>query len=162
MTIGAAAVRTLPLAVLLLLAGCVTEVTRAPGPPRPEDRPSVSLTLRSDRTEYAVGQPVELVLELVNRGRAPVSMSAPTGQLYEFTITRDGAPVWRWSDGKLFTAQVTDVVLAPGQTGAYTVVWDGKGPDGRPVTPGRYLVTGVWIGGQQVGLQPLSLPLTIR
>jgi hypothetical protein len=154
--------RAWPLAGVLLLAGCVTEVTRDPGGPRVEERPAVSLTLRSDRAEYASGQPVELALELVNRGRGPLFLTVPTSQLYEFTIARDGQEIWRWSAGKLFLAQVTDVLLGPGQTGLYKVVWDGKDKDGRPVVPGRYVATGVWIGGQQVGLQPLSLPITVR
>lgn len=154
--------RACPLAAALLLASCVTEVSRDPGGPRVEDRPAVSLTLRSDRAEYASGQPVELALELVNRGRGPVSMTVPTSQLYEFAIARDGREIWRWSEGKLFAAQVTEVLLGPGQTGLYKAVWDGKARDGRFVSPGRYVVTGVWIGGQQVGLQPLNLPITVR
>jgi len=158
--LGAAVVRIVPIA--LLLAGCVTEVQREPGPPRADERAAVSLTLRSDRAEYTVGQPVELVLEMINRGRTPVSMSVPTSQLYDFTVRRDGTEIWRWSEGKLFATQVTDVVLGPGQTGLYKVVWDAKGRDGRPIGPGRYVATGVWLGGQQMGLQSLSLPITVR
>ena len=154
--------RARPLAAALLLAGCVTEVTRAPTPPGSDAQPAVSLTLRSDRAEYFAGQPVQLVLQMVNRGRVPVTMTAPTSQLYDFAVGRDGTEVWRWSEGKLFLAQVTDVLLGPGQTGLYKVVWDGKGKDGRPLTPGRYVATGIWIGGHQVGLQPLSLPIAVR
>jgi hypothetical protein len=147
------------LGLAALLAGCVTEVRREP---RPAERPSLSLTLRSDRAEYAPGAPVELVLELRNRGAIPVSMVTPTSQLYEFVVDREGAEVWRWSAGKAFLPQITEVVLAPGQNGVYRVLWDGRGLDGRPLAPGRYTVTGVWIGGEQFGLVPLRLPLTIR
>ena len=162
---GPAARRGTAVGLLLgatLLGACVTEERREPIAARPAELAAVSLTLRSDRSEYASGQPVALVLEMINRGAVPVSMATPTSQLYDFTVVREGTEVWRWSEGKLFTAQITEVVLGPGQTGQYKAVWDGKGKDGRPAPPGRYTVTGVWIGSHQLGLQPLSLPFTMR
>lgn len=152
-----------PLLALLLVACALEtrEVSRLPAG-GPADRPSLRLTLSSDRAVYAPGQPVVLTLTLVNLGAGPVSMTTPTSQLYEFAVLQDGRKVWRWSRGKVFPTEITEVLLGPGQTGKYTVSWDRRDQDGRPVAPGAYTAVGVWVGGEQVGLSPLQLPISLR
>lgn len=155
----------LPPLLALALVACATEsvrVTREATRPLPADKPALSLTLRSDRAEYFLGQPVQLELTLTNLGRIPISVSVPTSQLYDFAVLRDGREVWRWSAGRVFPMEVTEIVLAPGQTGSYKAAWDQRDAQGRSVVAGRYVAVGVWLGGQQVGLGPIQLPLTIR
>lgn len=159
--------RVAGLAVLLAVLGaCVTERVETRREPtvltRPPERPSLRVTLTTDRKVYAPEQPVEMTLTLVNTGTVPVTMTVPTSQLYEFTVLRGGREVWRWGHDKMFLPALTDVVLAPGQTGVYRVTWDRRGNDGQPVPKGEYVVRGVWLGGEQYGLKPLELSFILR
>ncbi len=120
------------------------------------------LDLRTDHPVYAVGEPVELTLGVTNPGPDPISVTAPSSQLYDFIVLKEGREVWRWSLGRLFAAALTQLTIPPGGTRAFSERWDQRDRDGRPVTPGNYVVMGILIDGEQVGLTPRHLPITIR
>lgn len=128
----------------------------------PESRAGLRLVLRADRAAYALGEPVELTLAVTNPGPDPVTVTAPSSQLYDFTVFKDGTEVWRWSAGRMFLTVLTDLTIPPGETRALTEVWNQQDLGGRPVEPGEYVVVGALIGGEQVGLAPQRLHVTIR
>jgi len=127
-----------------------------------ESRPGLRLVLTTDRAVYARGEPVELTLAVTNPGPDPVTLTAPSSQLYDFAVLRDGTEVWRWSAGRMFLTVLTDLTVPPGGTRAFTETWDQRDRDGRPVGPCGYVVVGVLIGGEQVGLGPGRVSITIR
>ena len=123
---------------------------------------ALRLDLRADRPIYAVGQPVQLTLAVTNPGLAPISLTAPSSQLYDFAVLRDGSEVWRWSADKMFLTVLTQLTISPGETRTFTERWDQRDRDGRPVDPGHYEVLGILTGGEQVGLVPGRVRITIR
>jgi len=147
----------LPAAFLL---GCGATAPREPSPAG--EGTALRLVLRADRSVYALGAPVTLTLAVTNPGPAPVTLTAPSSQLYDFAVLRDGAEVWRWSAGRMFLAVLTDLTIRPGETRAFTEVWDQRDRDGRPVGPGDYVVVGRLIGGERLGLAPERLRIAIR
>ena len=123
---------------------------------------ALRLDLRADKGVYALGEPVELTLAVTNPGPDPVSLTAPSSQLYDFAVLKEGREVWRWSADKMFLTVLTRLTISPGETRAFTEPWDQRDRDGRPVSPGDYIVIGVLIGGEKMGLAPHELRITIR
>lgn len=146
----------LALVLPVLASGCA-----APAPPG-TGRLALRLELRSDRAVYTRGQPVELTLAVTNTGRVAVTVTAPTGQRYDFAVLRGEREVWRWSADKLFPAAITETVLAPGERRAFTETWDPRDGSGQPVPAGDYVAVGTLIGGERLGLGPARLPIAIR
>ncbi len=123
---------------------------------------ALRVELRANRAVYARGAPVKLTLAITNVGPDPVSLTAPSSQLYDFTVLKGGAEVWRWSAGHLFAAVLTPLEIPAGQSREFSESWDQRGHDGQPVPPGDFLVVGILIGGPQLGLSPQQLRITIR
>jgi hypothetical protein len=61
------------------------------------------LLLTSNKAVYAEGEPVELTLQVVNRGPRPVTLQFRDSQRYDFLIQNaQGQEVWRWSANQMF------------------------------------------------------------
>ena len=127
-----------------------------------EGAAALRLELRADRAVYAVGQPLKLMLAVTNPGPVTISLTAPSSQFYDFAVLKDGSEVWRWSAEKMFLTVLTQLKISPRETRTFTERWDQRDRDGRPVGPGDYEVLGILIGGEQVGLTPGRVHITIR
>ncbi len=127
-----------------------------------EGRGALRLDLRADRAVYAVGEPITLTLAVTNPGADPVTLTAPSSQLYDFIVLREGREIWRWSAGQMFLTVLTPLTIAPGQTRAFTETWDQRDRNGQPVTPGDYVIVGELPGGERIGLTPQEVRITIR
>ncbi len=155
----------LALIVPVLFLSCSTETP--PKVSRPtalagEGAAALRLDLQTDHAVYAVGQPVELTLAITNSGPDPISITAPSSQLYDFIVLKEGREVWRWSADKMFLTVVTRLTIFSGETRAFTERWDQRDRDGRLVTPGNYRVVGILVGGEPLGLTARHLAITIR
>lgn len=136
---------------------------RVPGTAVAGERPGgLRLDLRADRAVYAVGQSVELTLAVTNAGPAPMALTAPSSQLYDFAILGRGREVWRWSAGQMFLTVLTRLTIPSGESRVFRERWDQQDQAGRPVGPGEYEVVGILIGGERLGLTPQHLRLTVR
>lgn len=120
------------------------------------------LELAADRAVYRVGEPVELTLAATNSGSAPVTLTAPSSQLYDFAILNDSGAVWRWSRGRMFLTVLTPLTIRPGEVRTFKEKWDQRDQSGRQVGPGDYVVEGLLIGGKEAGLGPERFRITIR
>lgn len=127
-----------------------------------EGPPPLRLILSTDRSVYARGEPVRLTLAVTNPGPDPVTLTAPSSQLYDFAVLRDGTEVWRWSAGRMFLTVLTDLTIPAGDTRVFAEVWSQRDLNGRPVGPGEYVVVGTLIADRRVGLPPQRLRITIR
>jgi hypothetical protein len=151
--------------VLALLPAC-----RPPGRPTEsataafagEGPTALRLELRTDRAVYAVGEPVELTLAATNPGLGAIAVLSPSSQLYDFTVLKEGAEVWRWSAGRMFLAVLTPLTIPPGRTRAFTETWDQRDRNGRPVPPGEYVAVGILIGGKPQEFVSQPRRITIR
>lgn len=120
---SAAPVRAVLLAALALLAACTRPLAPPPGgmpPPPAPPGPSLVSSL-SVETE---GDTVVLTLQVTNPQEAPVEVTFPTGQAYDFAVREAGGrELWRWSADRGFTQAVQTRPLAPGATWTFTARW---------------------------------------
>ena len=95
--------------------------------------------------EARAGDSVPIVLRLVNDGSAQVEVALQGRPVaFDISVTRpDGSLVWRRLDGETVTAILQLRALPAGDTLVFRADWDQTDASGRPVPPGKYLVTGV-------------------
>jgi intracellular proteinase inhibitor BsuPI len=78
------------------------------------ERSDLILLLTADKTVYAEGEPVELTLQVVNRGPRPVTLQFRDSQRYDFLIRNaQGQEVWRWSADQMFAQMLGQETLSP-------------------------------------------------
>ena len=71
------------------------------------------LLLTSSKAVYAEGEPVELTLQVVNRGPRPVTLQFRDSQRYDFLIQNaQGQEVWRWSADQMFAQILGHEILS--------------------------------------------------
>ena len=90
------------------------------------------------------GQPVPIMLRLVNTGKAPVTMYLQGRPLaFDITIRRpDGRTVWRRLEGQVVSAILAVRPLEPGGALTFEETWDQASDTGQRVPPGEYVITG--------------------
>ena len=72
------------------------------------------LLLRASKAVYAEGEPVDLTLQVVNRGPRPVTLKFRDSQRYDFLIRNaQGQEVWRWSANQMFAQMLGQETLSP-------------------------------------------------
>jgi hypothetical protein len=118
----------------MFLAG-MTLVLLSCASPEPADRGGSAM---SDSTQTAAaaagllgtlgvrvsGDTVQLILDVLNAGNAPVTLEFATAQRYEFEVrTESGDEVWRWSADQMFGQVVGQEVVAAGGSLVYRAVW---------------------------------------
>lgn len=95
-------------------------------------------------SEVRAGERVPLKLKVKNRTDRPVVLWGGY-PLADFIVTKpDGTEVWRWSSGKVFIAIGLQMVLQPGEEKEYEESWQQVDNDCRLVSPGTYLVRGIF------------------
>jgi hypothetical protein len=94
----------------------------------------------TDHSSYALTQSPRVHLFVRNDGDAPVVMSFPTSQLYDF-ILRDaeGKAIWRWSRDMVFAQVLTDRTFAPHEERDFAETIPLAALEG--ITPGVYYVS---------------------
>lgn len=97
----------------------------------------------TDKRQYAPGESVKMTLTLTNAGKRPLTLHFRSGQTFDFIVKRGRVEVWRWSHDRAFTQALQDVTLAPDETKRFEATWDQKDNKGKPVSDGRYAVTGI-------------------
>ena len=108
---------------------------------------------KTDKPNYAVGEPVQLKLTVTNAGDKVAVFQSSNSQRYDFVIRAGGEEVWRWSRGRAFLMMLTSGKLLPGKSQIYEVTWDQKDSNGAVVPLGRYTVEGWQMGGARAGAE---------
>jgi len=80
----------------------------------------LDVTLDADPTPDAV----TFTVTVANTGDTPRTLTFPTGQIADITATADGDPVWRWSDGRMFTQAIREETIDPGDTISMSGTWE--------------------------------------
>jgi hypothetical protein len=101
-------------ALAFVLLACCSSSSNMSGERR--DVGSVTVTFTVVPSQAKPGQSVRLTIRLVNNGGTSTTLTFPTSQKYDFWVTDGRTVVWRWSDGRMFTPQLTRQDLG-GQTG---------------------------------------------
>src|SRR5262245_54826820 len=103
------------------------------------ERSDLILLLTASKAVYTEGEPVELALQVVNRGPRPVTLQFRDSQRYDFLIRNaQGQEVWRWSANQMFAQMLGQETLPPdGGNLTYRVVARAT------LRRGSYTITGV-------------------
>lgn len=141
--VGAVAI-TLAMAVALLPG----VVLAAPGAAAPSPSPW-SLTYQVYHVVTTPGTPGELWLVAHNPTPQWVTLTFPTSQRVDFVLWRDWQPVWRASDGQVFSQVVQTEVIGPYQARVYQVPLPGT------LVPGSYYVS-AYLTAQNMGRYPVA------
>jgi hypothetical protein len=119
------------------------------------ERSDLILLLTASKAVYAEGEPVELTLQVVNRGPRPVTLQFRDSQRYDFLIRNaQGQEVWRWSANQMFAHMLGQETLSPdGGNLTYRVVARAT------LRRGSYTVMGVVpvIGAQMSALLEVTI-----
>lgn len=100
--------------------------------------------ISTNRNRYNAGQPVNITFTKTNIGSSPRRLSYNTGQRFDIEAVRsDGRVIWRWSAGRFFTQQSSEVVLRPGQRQVFRATWDQRNLQGNLVSSQNLTLRGV-------------------
>lgn len=107
------------------------------------------------------GGPVWWVFDVTNLTSAPLPITFPTGQMGEVVLSREGAELYRWSDGRSFIQAMTVDALQPGVARAIVL------NDQVALTPGVYDVVAKVTAatgpeGSSVPLPEIVTTITVR
>lgn len=108
---------------------------------------------------FAQGDPINIILSIKNTSATTQVLDFNSGQQCDFSIKdRNGAEVWRWSDGKFFTLSFTSYAIAPGATHTIQITWNQLITDTGPVIPvGNYTIEADRIGVDAIPKQNLGI-----
>jgi len=103
----------------------------------PEEKSGVSICHTTDKTAYAVGEPIRATIAVINRTSNEVYLSFRDAQRFDFRIEREGKEVWRWSQGRMFAQMLGEERLTAGTSLSFSVEYK------ETLEPGLYQVTGM-------------------
>ena len=117
-----------PRTLLLLLAVLAPAACTRPLAPPPDGMASTpapaQAPLVSSLSVETRGDTVVLALQVTNPYAAPVPVTFPTAQTYDFAVrAAGGRELWRWSADRGFGQAVQTRTLAPGATWEFAERW---------------------------------------
>jgi hypothetical protein len=81
-------------------------------------------TVVASSLDVRVDDAVHFALRVHNDGDHKVELNFPSGMTHDIAVLDDrGRQVWRWSDGRLFTAAYQNKVLRSDDTLSFTESW---------------------------------------
>lgn len=115
----------------------------------------VTVSVTTDRVNYALGEPVQFTLTVRNPTQNALIFTRPTSQEYDFIVrTSGGAEVWRWSHDRAFLQVIETTTFLPGQARTFTETWEQRDNNGQQVVAGTYAVTGVFTSSPPIESPP--------
>ncbi len=111
------------------LPALAVAATGGAAPPGPAESglKGLHVSLETDQVEYRPGQALRFRLRVVNPTAAAVTLRFNTGQRFDVTVEdRNGAVIWRWAEGKLFTQALGQETVGPGESLSYTAIFKGQ------------------------------------
>lgn len=107
----------------LLAAALLAACTPPPPAGAPAASPDATPALVSSLSVQTSPDTVRLTLQVTNATEAPLTLSFPSGQTYDFAVLRGGETLWTWSADRSFIQVLRDETLAAGETRTYTEHW---------------------------------------
>ena len=132
------------LACLVLPAAACSEPTTAEG----DEGVAVELELvagdGSARRTFAAAAPIHFRLTLRNPTASEVRLAFSSGRTRDAVVlAADGSERWRWSDGRMFTQALSELLLEPGVELTFELVCHPAQHGADALPPGRYRAVGV-------------------
>ena len=122
---------------------------------------AVQFSFKTDKAEYARDETVRFAMVLSNAGPQAQTLTFTSGQSFDISATPVGAekPVWRWAQGRMFTKNIREVTLQPGETLQLQAQWDQKNSAGALVPRGEYSLQAVIAAMERLQSPPLQIRL---
>lgn len=108
----------------------------------------VSVTVSLTKTSFVYGEPIPIQITVRNDGSKPVTYQASGPDFGLWAIGRNGER-WAYNSGLVYTAEMREETLAPGESRMRQAVWDQSLCDGRRANPGAYSILGSWRAWQR-------------
>jgi hypothetical protein len=126
---------------------------------------SLSLTARTDKTVYKIGESVRVDVTAANRTGIEQQLQFDSGLDCDVTITNEsGKPVWNYGANLRFIRALGKVTWQNGETKNYTRLWEGVPQPHETVAthlqPGRYRVQAFLHSTPQVSAPPVYIEIT--
>lgn len=148
----------------VLATGCSTG---RPSPRKPNPKPTslhksvfindIRLEVATIKSEFPSSEIIPIRISVTNTGAKAVKLTFPTAQKQDFAVTdKDGAEVWRWSEGQMFAQAITETNVEPGATYNYF----GK-IEADKLEPGRYKIFG-WLLAQELFEEKITIDITVK
>ncbi len=74
----------------------------------------VSHSLSLNRHVYTAGDTLKIRYRVENLGQSPVVFNFPSAQRYDFVLQQEDAPLWQWSEGRMFAQMIGSLELVSG------------------------------------------------
>jgi hypothetical protein len=140
--------------------------TKCAPPSKGEHPPrGVFVGVQVAKSSVIVGEPVTISITVRNDSNAPVAYMRSAKE-FALWVVSDRGDLWVHGDNLVYTQEMRDEVLAPGESRTRTAVWDQSTCSGRSATPGAYSVMGSWSAMQRDSTsaswmaEPTSLEIT--
>lgn len=104
-------------------AACAPANPGERGAPAGDAAAAASPLLTSVQARAFGADSVQFTLQVTNTTDSPVELSYPSGQSFDFIVSRGGREVWRWSQGMMFTQALRSETLAAGATETHAATW---------------------------------------
>jgi hypothetical protein len=106
--------------------------------------PSLAFQDNKWKRYWKLGRKLPLKLKLKNISDHPVELTLIGCPAHDFVIDQDDKEIWRWSHDKP-TLEITGFkTLNPDEELEFETEWDQRDNEGNPISPGTYLVRGIW------------------
>jgi len=127
---------------LLVLVVALFSITacRPAGEAAPATHSAYRGPLASSLQVEPLGDSVRLVLQVTNGTSAPVTVTFPSGQTYDFSVSDGANTLWSWSADRSFMQAIRTETLSPGETQTHAETW--RVPAGLR---GRTLTARAWL-----------------
>jgi len=137
--------------------------TQSEEPTPPVAQGPVTVQLKVEKKRYARGEKVKFTVIARNTSRQQQRLEFRGGRRFDISVYRAGGetgePLWRLSEGMIYTLQIREIVIEPGQALEYSREWNQKGNNGKELPRGEYSVTGEVTAQGLAATPPLKITL---
>lgn len=117
--------------------------------------------LKMAKTNYALGEPIEVRLTVHNITSSPITLKFPKNVEFDITVRKEvdllfaqvPKVVWKMSESQMIYADPHTKVIAPGESDLFVGTWKQIDRDGKAVTPGNYQIIGTLLDERSETLQ---------
>jgi hypothetical protein len=86
----------------------------------------------------SIGETMQVNLTLINLGTQPVTLTFPSSKIFDLKVVdSSGKVVYKWSQDKVFSTVITQIVLKPRESMSRILTWKCELPEGD------YIITGI-------------------
>ena len=123
----------------------------------------IEVAIAVGKTKFSRGEIINFQLSARNVSDRAQTITFTSGQTFDVvaqgTDAKDDDPIWRWSMDKMFTRNIREVTLKPGDEQKFTATWDQNESAGQTVPRGKYLVRGQFMVSPILSSPPLEIEL---